>query len=54
MVEKVFTAFIALVGLYFVLMYPEKIVDFLQLFVDGAHRVAEALSNLNVHEKEIK
>jgi hypothetical protein len=54
MVEKVFTAFIGLVGLYFVLMYPDRVVDFLQLFVDTAHHIAQALANLNVHSKDIQ
>jgi hypothetical protein len=49
MVGKVIVSFAALVGLYFVLMYPGHVVDILQLFVDGAHKAARALRNLNLH-----
>lgn len=49
MVSRILTAFVALVALYFVLMYPDTVVSFLQLFVDGAHKVAVSLSHLNLH-----
>ena len=49
MVSRIFTIFFALVALYFVLMYPGHVVDILQFFVDGARRVARALSQLDLH-----
>lgn len=49
MVSRILTIFVGLVGLYFVLMYPNTVVDLLQFFVDGAHKVAQALSHLNLH-----
>lgn len=51
-IGKGFTIFFSLVAIYFILMYPEKIVDLLQLFVDGAHRVATALGNLDTNTPE--
>lgn len=49
MVGKVIVSFLALVGLYFILLYPGQVVEILQLFVDGAHKMAKALRNLNLH-----
>jgi hypothetical protein len=54
MVEKLFITFIGLVGLFFILMYPERVVEFLQLFVDAAFKVAKALSGLDVHDNAVK
>ena len=48
-IGKTATVFFALVAVFFILMYPEKIVELLQAFVDGAHRVATALSNIDTH-----
>lgn len=48
-IGKTITVFFGLVFIYFVLMYPDKIVDLLQLFVDGAHRVATALGGVDTH-----
>lgn len=49
MVSRIFTIFFALVGLYFVLLHPGQVVEILQFFVNGAYRVAKALSQLNLH-----
>jgi hypothetical protein len=54
MVKSFIYACLGLVGLYFVLMNPEKVVDLLQLIVDGAHRLANELGGLNVHENSAK
>jgi hypothetical protein len=51
MIEKVFLTFLFLVALFFVLMYPAKVVEFLQLFVNGAKSVAQALSGLSLNTK---
>lgn len=48
-ITKVFGIFFGLVALYFILMYPGQVVGLLQLFVDGAHKGAHALHNLNLH-----
>ena len=48
MIEKVFVIFIGLVLLFVVILYPSKVVELLQLFVDGARGLARALSNLDL------
>jgi hypothetical protein len=54
MIEKAFIAFLGLVGLFFILLYPDRVVDFLQLFVDSAFKVAHALAGLDTHEKAVE
>jgi hypothetical protein len=51
MVKSFIYACMGLVGLYFVLMNPAKVVELLQLIIDGAHNLAKQLGSLNVHEK---
>lgn len=48
-IGKTISLFFGLVIIYFVLLYPDKIVDIIQLFVDGAHRVATALGGVETH-----
>ena len=48
MVRNIFLAFIGLVGLYFILRYPGDVISLLQMFVDGAQKMASSLSHLNL------
>ena len=47
MVGKIVLSFVALVGLFYVIGYPEHAVGILQMVIDGAHRIAEGLSHLD-------
>jgi hypothetical protein len=54
MLEKVFFAFLGLVALYVILIGPDRVVDLVQLFIDGAFKLAKALLQLNLHENAAK
>lgn len=49
MIEKVFIFFFALVLIFFIMMYPGKVVELVQAFVDAAFSIASALGNVNTH-----
>lgn len=46
MIENLIKAFVALALLFFVILHPTRIVEFLQMFVDAAYGVGDALGNL--------
>ena len=46
MVRNAFLAFLGLVGLFFILRYPADVVGLLNLFVEAADRMADALRSL--------
>lgn len=49
MIEKALMGFFLLVGLFFVTMYPDQLISFIQMFVDSAYKLASALGHLNLH-----
>jgi hypothetical protein len=51
MVKNAISIFAGLVALIFIVNHPDQIVTFLQMFVDAARGVADALANLNVQGK---
>ncbi|WP_217924686.1 hypothetical protein [Miltoncostaea oceani] len=53
LIGKIISAFVGLVIIYFILMYPDKIIDLLQLFLDAAHRFAEALGGVDTHSQDV-
>lgn len=49
MIERIFILFIGLVGLFFVVTHPEKVVELLQMIVNGASHLANSLAGLDFH-----
>ena len=46
MVRNIFLAFIGLVGLFFILSYPNDVISLLNMFVNAAASMAHALQSL--------
>lgn len=51
MLYKIGSLFLVLVFVFFILLYPDRIVDFLQAFVDAARRVAQELGEMSLHSE---
>lgn len=47
MLYKVGSIFLAIVFVFFVLMYPDKLVDFIEAFINAARRVAVELGKMS-------
>lgn len=51
MVQWLIKGFLVMVAIFFVLQYPDRIMDFIQLFIDSAQKTADALSHVNPQPK---
>jgi len=47
MIRKTISIFAAVVFVYVVMLHPQMLVDVVQAFINGAHRVAVAIGDLN-------
>lgn len=54
MLKNLITAFAALVLIFFVCTYPDKVVELVQAFIDAAYKMASALGHLNTHTPDSK
>lgn len=49
MLDNIIKAFVVLALLFFVMLHPEKPVEFLKMFVDAAYAMGDALGNLSLN-----
>jgi len=48
MIRNIALAFIALVMIFFVTKYPHQVIALIQMFVDAAYQIANALGQTNI------
>lgn len=51
MVQWIVKAFLALVVVFFVLMHPDRVIDFIELFINGAAKAADSLAQIKPNTK---